>query len=69
LVRAALRQHRRLIDRIALQRAGQRASHGDALRDFREVEEAQLDLTLKTKDMDSLARSHSLIDASWTKAR
>jgi hypothetical protein len=46
LVRAALRQHGRLIDRIALQRAGQRASHDDALRDFGEVEEAQLDLTL-----------------------
>ena len=40
----ALRQHSRLIDRIPPQRAGQRASHGDALRDFGEVEEAQLDL-------------------------
>src|SRR5260221_10055294 len=46
LVRAALRQHGRLIDRIALQRTGQRASQGDTLWDFGEVEEAQLDLTL-----------------------
>jgi hypothetical protein len=44
--RAALRQHGRLIDRIALQRAGQRASHGDTLWDFGEVEESQLDLAL-----------------------
>src|SRR5262249_12025740 len=45
-VHAALRQHGRLIERVALQRAGQRASHGDALRDFGEVEEAQINLTL-----------------------
>jgi hypothetical protein len=44
--RAALRQRSRLIDRISLQRSGQRASHGDALRDFGKVEEAQLDLAL-----------------------
>jgi len=46
LIPAALRQHGRLIEHIALQWAGQGTGDGHALRDFGEVEEAHLDLAL-----------------------